>query len=435
VESQPDNSPSVAKAAELMKTAAKGKPVTVDWTFKKLNGQNFFSRLNISRFKLKGEIYYQFSIVDLTKELKSTGTHFGLDMAVEQAAEPIFITDVDGIIGYVNNALLETSGFNREELLGQKFDMILADIPDSEDLWRIRHALMEKQYWSGNINLKGKKNHKVEVISTVTPVRSITGEVNSYLVISRNIAEESRIQTYLRQAQKMETIGTLAGGIAHDFNNILTTIIGHSDMAMKDLPEESSAKDDLIQILKATDRAKGLVNQILTFSRQVDQKDTRVEPATLINEILKLMSASLPQNIRIVQDMNKKCPLVSTDPSQLHQVIMNILTNGIYAMKDQGGTLTITVDSFTADKKFTSEHPSLSKGEYVRMIFTDTGKGMDSAVKERIFEPFFTTKPVGEGTGLGLSVVHGIIKNLKGEILVDSIPGKGSVFTVLLPAE
>ena len=433
-EFQPDGSSSAVKAAELMKNADQGKTITFNWTYKKLNGQEFLANVSISRLKLKGEPYFQFFLEDITEKVKSAEMRIQLETAIEQAAELVLIIDVKGIIRYVNNAFVEATGFRKEELLGNSYELIVAGKIDLEYFMEIRQMLVEKRYWSSNVKFRTKNNQFLEVFSTVSPIRTNGGEISNYVVVSRDITEELKTQAYLRQVQRMETIGTLAGGIAHDFNNILTTIIGRTDMALKDLPGESPAREDLLQILKATDRAKSLVNQILTFSRQVEQKETTVQPAVIINEILRLLSASLPGNIKVIQNTDKDCPPVSADPSQLHQVIMNILTNAVYAMKDNGGTLTIIVDSFTADAKFISLYPDLAAGKYVRMIFTDTGKGMDDMVKERIFEPFYTTKPVGEGTGLGLSVVHGIIKNLKGEVLVDSAPGKGSAFTVLLPA-
>ena len=249
----------------------------------------------------------------------------------------------------------------------------------------------------------------------------------------RDITEESKIKAYLRQAQKMETIGTLAGGIAHDFNNIIATIMGHTDIAMQDVKVDHPAYEDLEQIMKATHRAKGLVEQILTFSRQVDTKPEKVNVANLTNEAIKLIGPAIPGNIHILQNMEYSCKGVMADPSQLHQVVMNICTNAIYAMKDTGGTLTLTSGCTTPDEDLQIRFPNLISDQYASLKFMDTGKGMEQAVLDRIFEPFFTTKPVGEGTGLGLSVVHGIVKHLGGEIMAESKPGEGTTITVLLP--
>lgn len=249
----------------------------------------------------------------------------------------------------------------------------------------------------------------------------------------RDITEESRLKSYLRQAQKMETIGTLAGGIAHDFNNIIATIMGHTDIALQDVTIDHPAHEDLEQIMKATHRAKGLVDQILTFSRQVETKSEKVNLAALTNEAINMIGPSIPDNITISVNLENSCKGVMADPSQLHQVIMNICTNAIYAMKDIGGSLTIKSTCFVPDEELMMRYPNLTSDQYSSLEFTDTGKGMDPVVLERIFEPFFTTKPVGEGTGLGLSVVHGIVKHLKGEILAESKAGKGTTMRVILP--
>jgi signal transduction histidine kinase len=249
----------------------------------------------------------------------------------------------------------------------------------------------------------------------------------------RDITEESKMKAYLRQAQKMETIGTLAGGIAHDFNNIIATIMGHADIALQDVKVDHPAYEDIEQIMKASHRAKGLVDQILTFSRQVETKPQKVNIVNLINEAIKMIGTSVPDNIQIIQNMDQTCKGIMADPSQLHQVIMNICTNAIYAMKDSGGTLTITSGCIIPDENLQLRYPNLLSEQYSTLEFRDTGKGMAKEVLDRIFEPFFTTKPVGEGTGLGLSVVHGIVKQLGGEIMAESTPGKGTTITVLLP--
>jgi signal transduction histidine kinase len=232
----------------------------------------------------------------------------------------------------------------------------------------------------------------------------------------------------------METIGTLAGGIAHDFNNILATIIGYTDIAMQDLPNDHSSFQDLEQILKASNRAKDLVNKILTFSRQMESKTESISLVSYIQDTVRMLGGSITDKIKIKTSLDHDCPPVTADPSHLHQIIVNICTNAFHAMQKKGGCLYINLKSQDADDKFLTRYPNLRKGKYVRMDFRDTGLGMKQDIIERIFEPFFTTKPVGEGTGLGLSVVHGLVKNMNGEILVESKPGKGSTFSVLLPA-
>ena len=268
-----------------------------------------------------------------------------------------------------------------------------------------------------------------------------------------DISEKKKLETQLRQAQKMEAIGTLAGGIAHDFNNILFPIIGYAEMTMHDVPENSTALKNLNKILQGALRARDLVKQILTFSRQQDQELKPVKVQLVVREALKLIRSSLPSTITIHQNIEKDCGLVMAYPIQIHQVVMNLCTNAYQAMEETGGTLEVSlrnvdVNDFGTGKvnfrledtepiiKYLEskvEYPDMPPGPYLCLSVGDTGQGIDYAVKDRIFDPYFTTKDPGRGTGLGLSVVHGIIKSHGGDIRVYSEPGTGTVFHVYLP--
>jgi signal transduction histidine kinase/CheY-like chemotaxis protein len=245
--------------------------------------------------------------------------------------------------------------------------------------------------------------------------------------------ERAELEKQLFHLQKMETIGTLAGGIAHDFNNILTPILGYTDMALEELPEESNLRFDMEQINKAALRGKDLVQQILTFSREVDFKKKPIQLQPIISEVLNLLKASFPPGIVIKKNLDSSVGTVLADPTHIHQIIMNLCTNASHAMKDTGGILEVSLDAVNVSPKMAEKIPNLKRGDYIRLTITDTGYGMDQKTKERIFEPFFTRKEVGSGTGLGLSVVHGIINNYGGAITVDSTPGEGTTFTIFLP--
>ncbi len=253
--------------------------------------------------------------------------------------------------------------------------------------------------------------------------------------LERKWAEEEKkeLQAQLQQAQKMQAIGTLAGGIAHDFNNILFPIVGYTEMAMGDLSEESVTRRNLEEVLKAANRAKGLVRQILTFSRQSEQERKPLKIQPIIKEALKLLRASIPSTIEISQNIDKGCGAILADPIRIHQVMMNLCTNAYHAMREKGGVLGVTLAEVDIDSGDLGSNVDLKPGPYLRLTVSDTGHGIEHAEMERIFEPYFTTKGPGEGAGMGLAVVHGITRSHGGYITVYSEPGEGATFHVYLP--
>jgi PAS domain S-box-containing protein len=254
-------------------------------------------------------------------------------------------------------------------------------------------------------------------------------------ITERENAENEKIalQTRLNQAQKMEAIGTLAGGIAHDFNNILGAILGYTEMALADIPPDSKVANDLQRVMKAGNRAKDLVRQILTFSRKSDQELKPLRIQVVVIEALKLLRSSIPTTIEISQNIDPDCGAVLADTTQIHQVIMNLCTNAYHAMGETGGKLGVSLESIDLTPEGVSSKISLQPGSYVKLEISDTGRGIMKANLERIFEPYFTTKAKGEGTGLGLSLVHGMVISFGGDIAVYSELGKGTVFQIYLP--
>ena len=248
------------------------------------------------------------------------------------------------------------------------------------------------------------------------------------------IQERKRAEKELIQVQKMEAIGTLAGGIAHDFNNILTAVIGYAELGLyKKSIDQGKIEYIFTQILSAGNRAKDLINQILTFSRQRDEERLPVRLGSIIKETLKLLRVGLPQHIEIQEHLRAAADTVLADPTQVHQILMNLCTNAAHAMKEKGGVLEVALDELHIDPASKEQFPDLRPGAYLKVTVRDTGAGIDPKVIGRIFDPFFTTKALGEGTGMGLSVVHGIVKNYGGKILVSGELGKGTTFSVLLP--
>jgi signal transduction histidine kinase/ActR/RegA family two-component response regulator len=271
--------------------------------------------------------------------------------------------------------------------------------------------------------------------------KALAGSANSMLEkreqaersLRENISERERLEAQLRQAQKMEAIGTLAGGIAHDFNNILLPILGHTEMLMMGLPPESHIQYNLQQIYQAGNRAKDMIKQILAFSRKDRQEKKPVQLGPIIAEAVALLRGSLPTTIEIQYDIKTKDDTALANPIHIHQVILNLSANAAHAMREKGGQLRIELDDFEIGQKVTQLFPHATSGQYLSLTVKDSGRGISPGIMDKIFEPYFTTKNIGEGTGMGLAVVHGIVLDHKGDIRVESEPGKGSKFTALFP--
>jgi PAS domain S-box-containing protein len=268
-----------------------------------------------------------------------------------------------------------------------------------------------------------------------------TGKLVEVAGASQDITERKRVEeervrvdAQLRQAQKMEALGTLAGGIAHDFNNILMVILGYTEMAQLNIAEGNPITNELQEVLKAAHRAKELVQQILAFSRRSEQEKKPVQVGLIVKEALKMLRASLPTTIEIKQNLSSRAVVLS-DPTVIHQVLMNLCTNAAHAMRENGGVLEVSLGDVRLGEEVNQLPSDLAPGPYVKLTVKDTGHGIAPAVLDRIFDPFFTTKEQGVGTGLGLAVVHGIVKSHEGTIEVESSPGIGTAFHILLPAK
>jgi PAS domain S-box-containing protein len=351
----------------------------------------------------------------------------------ENAGDAIFVLDFKGRILDANRIACERLGYSRKELLNLNW----SDIEATEQNETSKNIL-EKLRQEGHLIFETAHKRfdgKIVPIEMSSCVIEYDREP-TVLTIARDISERKEaeketalLHAQLKQAQKMEAIGTLAGGIAHDFNNILTPISGYTELALRKIPEDSKAKNNLEQVLTAVQRAKELVRQILTFSRQEGQQRCPLEIKSIIKEALKLLRASLPSTIEIRSLINAEGSVIA-DPTQIHQVMLNLCTNAHHAMRENGGTLEIRLDDVHLTPSEPKFAPDLKPGSYVCLTVSDTGHGMTKDMLDRIFEPYFTTKPEGEGTGMGLSVVHGIVKGHGGDIAVESVPGEGTIFKV-----
>jgi signal transduction histidine kinase/DNA-binding response OmpR family regulator len=266
-----------------------------------------------------------------------------------------------------------------------------------------------------------------------SPIINASGEVTAAIEIVEDITEKLALESRLQQAQKMESMGSLAGGIAHDFNNIISVIMGCAELSMSDIPEKSPIYQHQKQIFNAGQRAADLVQQILTFSRQKDPDKRALQISTIIKEVLKMLRASLPTTIEIKQNIAPDSGMVLADATQIHQVLMNLCTNAAHAMRKNVGVLEIMLANVDLTFDDVKKYVDIKPGAYVKLTVSDTGTGMDHRIIERVFDPYFTTKKAGEGTGLWLAVVHGIISQYGGAIEVQSEPGRGTAFHILIP--
>jgi PAS domain S-box-containing protein len=334
-----------------------------------------------------------------------------------------------------NPAAVSFYGWSKEELTSKKITNINT-LTDEQVFQEMKQAKTEeRQHFLFSHRLSNGEIRDVEVYSR--PI-ILHGKQLLYSIIhdisERKKAEKDRqrLQLQLQQAHKMEAIGTMAGGIAHDFNNILGIILGNTELAMDDVPEWNPARMNLDEVRTASLRAKDVVRQLLSFARKTDQERKPVKINSVITGALKLLRSSIPTSIEMRCNMPRDSEIILADPTQTNQIMINLCTNAAQAMEDDGGILEISLESVILEESIAKSY-ELSPGRFVKLTVNDTGHGIDPKIKDRIFDPYFTTREVGKGSGMGLAVVHGIVKNHDGAISVDSEVGKGTTFNVLLP--
>ena len=382
-------------------------------------------------FLLKGKVGI-YSQSELIMHLQKNGDIFGEMSVISNqpcSATVIAETDVELFSLHVQE-LNQIGGFSENKLLHIFYQIFSSALTE-----KLAYTTKKAERFEKTNRLLGSTRDQLQKANDGLEkrVEQRTVElIQANKKLQEEIVERKRMEADLRQSQKMQSLGTLAGGIAHDFNNVLYAMLGYAELAQQDVSETTTSFEFLQEVLVAGKRAKDLIAQILTFSRQNEQELVSCDVTSLLKEALQLIRVTLPSSIEIKMEGGIKQALIYADPVQIHQVIMNLCANSCYAMKKQGGQLLISLDNQLVDESF-AQSLQIRSGNYIKLGLSDTGVGIAPDIMEQIFDPYFTTKPLGEGTGMGLAVVHGVIKKHQGAILVKNNPLAGVSFEIYLP--
>lgn len=435
---QAGNQSSFVLADRITQQSPHARLQTFEWIHKTLDGHLFDAEVRLKPFDLDGgEPLLVAFVRDITERKRTEEALRLTQFAFDKASFAIFRSGRDARILNVNEQACRSLGYSAEELCG----MSLFDI-DPQLTPEKLYGLRQKRNEHGAAvfeTLHRAKSGKTFPVQVTTNLLEYAGEQYSIAFV-RDITEEKNsekhkavMEAHFRQAQRMEALGTLAGGIAHDFNNILTAILGYTDLAKLASRGNGQVQEYLVQLHAAGARAKNLVQQVLVFSKQGNIEKRPVDIGRVISEALGLLKGTIPAKIQLLQNIEGNSGIVFANETQIHQVVMNLCTNASHAMEKDGGRLEIDLVPLLITDKDTTNYPDLHVGHYLKLMVLDTGHGINPELLPRIFEPYFTTKPPGEGTGLGLSTVHGIIKDHGGSIRVYSEIGRGTTFQIFLP--
>ncbi|MBN1971614.1 MAG: response regulator [Candidatus Delongbacteria bacterium] len=400
------------------------KKLVFDGEIKRLKIQKFLIN-RINNQPLIGGIAF-----DITKNINDQSEISKLASVVENSLHSVMICDKNGFIEYVNQRYLDVTGFKRDEVVGRKSNLTKSGRHSHEFYADIWSTISAGSFWKGTIFNKKKDGMIYKEDAIIYPLFNVDKEISNYVAVKKDVTKESLLEEQLKHSQKMEAIGTLAGGIAHDINNILTIIYGSSYILLRTLGE-GKVRNKIQDIYEAADRMKKLVKRILTFSHKNENNMNSCQISIYVKETIKLLKSTLPKNIIIRRNIDSNS-IAYIDPSEIQQIVMNLCTNSIYAMKDIQGELSISLVDVNWNNLNSHLHLILKKSNYVLLSIEDNGKGIAKENLTRIFDPYFTTKGK-DGTGLGLSMVHGIVKSYDGHIEVVSEEDKGTTFKIYLP--
>jgi PAS domain S-box-containing protein len=349
---------------------------------------------------------------------------------IEASIDPLVTINPEGRISDVNASTEQATGYSRDELIGTDFSDYFTDPQRARAGYQM--VFKEGLVRDYPLEIRHRNGHVTTVLYNASVYRDDTGSVIGVFAAARDVSEQQKLEVQLRQAQKMEALGTLSGGIAHDFNNILAAIVGFTELLSGHIAKGSRDAHRIERIMEASIRGRELVQQMLTFSRKTEQEKKPLRVSSIVKETVKLIRATTPATISVKVNTMTESDLILGDPTQIQQVLMNLCTNAAYAMRENGGSLDIDLNDFSVSAS-DGNPDGIEPGLYVKLTVRDTGTGISGDIVNKIFDPFFTTKKLGEGTGLGLSVVHGIVKHSNGHITVESELGRGSTFTVYFP--
>lgn len=371
-------------------------------------------------------------LADIDKRRRAEEAQLRLATAIEQAAESVIITDTSGNIQYANPAFERITGYSTDEVIGKHPRFLRSDAHDESFYANLEKCVRKGDTWSGRFIGRKKDGEQFYADTTISPVRDSSGNVTNFVQLGHDVSERLHLEKQLFQAQKMESIGMLAGGIAHDFNNLLTVILGYSELLLTGTDKGAAHYSDLEAIHFAATRGADLAKRILTFSRKIETEPRPIDLNEEIRNANKLLYRTLPKMIEIRLALADDLKRVNADPGQMEQILLNLAVNARDSMPG-GGKFVIETRNVTLDEDYCAPRVDATPGDYVLLRVSDTGHGMESEVVDRIFEPFFSTKKPGEGTGLGLAMVFGIVKGHGGHVTCYSEPGVGTSFHIYLP--